>query len=104
MRRVFLFVGLALLVLTSAVPQGGASARSTRTTFTGILSIMWGGALRAELTLPDGTTHPLKLNGKQHGLAQQFSGKRVEIRGRMTGGSPATIVVDSIAPAAPRGK
>lgn len=94
--------GIAALALLT-LPHAAALAQAKSATFTGVLSIMWGGEQRAELTLPDNTTHPLKLRGEQYGLAQQFAGQRVKIRGRMTGQAPATIVVDAIVPA-PRGK
>jgi hypothetical protein len=75
--------------------------------FEGILSVVWGdpgpyaigGATRHTLTLRDGTTIPLQLQGQESSALRHF-GRRVRLLGRRLGAvrfTPSRVVVDAIA-------
>ena len=107
------FAGALLLL---AALSGSALAQvATASTFNGILTVIWGdpkpgtasaGAMRFELTLPNGAVYPLQLAPGQQNEAVQLFGKRVTVQGRMaasaTPGGRTPIVVDGMTSAEPR--
>lgn len=98
-------MALAGLTFGSAIAQTASGNR-----FEGILSIIWGdpkpglsgGTTFFNITLPDGTTHPLDMSSAQQTGATQYFGKRVVITGRMSRNAgttgPARISVDRLEP------
>jgi hypothetical protein len=92
----------------------GHAIAQTAQSYSGILSVMWGdpkpgaasgGAMLFELTLPDGSTHPLQIDPARANVAVQFFGKHVTVMGRVSNAAattgPSTIVVDDIKSAEP---
>jgi hypothetical protein len=107
-----LFHLLVLALIGSALQLGVTRAQAqaaAATRFEGTLNVVWGdprpgrsqtGETRFNLTLPDGTTHPLQLDESQRNAAVTLFGQRVVVQGRMASaaraGGQSPIAVESI--------
>jgi M6 family metalloprotease-like protein len=104
-----LAVGASLGASAAPAQETPPSAQTAGESFEGILGVVWGdpgpyaigGATRHSLTLRDGTTVPLQLQGPESSALRHF-GRRVRLSGRRLGTNrvaPSKIVVDAITPA-----
>jgi M6 family metalloprotease-like protein len=114
-RRVASFAlsaAVAAALLTSAAlaqeTEPASAPQAAGESFDGILGVVWGdpgpyaigGSTRHTLTLRDGTTLPLELEGQESRALRHF-GKRVRLSGRRFAANRSTtskIVVDAITP------
>jgi len=111
--RYLKMVRLAAIAASLLALSLGHAIAQTAQSYSGILSVMWGdpkpgaasgGAMLFELTMPDGSTHPLQIDAARTNAAVQFFGKRVTVQGRVDNAAapgPSTIVVDDIKSAEP---